>query len=215
MIDPVLIDLFCGAGGAAKGYAEAGFRVIGVDINPQPNFPYEFHQADALEFDLSLADCLHASPPCQKFSTVTPNKDIHPDLVDPIRQRLMATGLPYVIENVPGAPLINPVRLCGSSFGLRVRRHRMFEANFCIDPLKCDHQWQIESPIFDVYEHGHWYKSGVAKVYGRGGGKANEHWNQAMGIDWMTPREIVESIPPVYTRYIGDFMMKSMHGYQG
>ena len=130
---PRLLDLFCGAGGAAMGYHRAGFEVIGVDIKPQPHFPLEFHQADALEFSLEGYDAYHASPPCQAFSTIAkqirtmrPGKYSHPDLIAPTRDCLVATDKPYVIENVRGASLISPVQLCGSWFGLDLHRLRIF-----------------------------------------------------------------------------------------
>ena len=130
MTRPRLLDLFCGAGGAAMGYHRAGFEVVGVDINPQPRYPFEFHQADALEYPLAGFDAIHASPPCQRFSTMTKRwarSSSHSDLIEPTRSRLRESMLPYVIENVAGAPLVGPIRLCGSSFGLPVRRHRLFE----------------------------------------------------------------------------------------
>jgi len=134
---PRLLDLFCGAGGAAKGYHDAGFKVTGIDINPQPNYPFDFIQADAMEIGLRFLnpgpfwrpfDAVHASPPCQSYSALSPlTTKEHPRLVEPVRGMLIESGLPYVIENVVGAPLINPIQLCGSSFGLGVWRHRIFE----------------------------------------------------------------------------------------
>lgn len=126
-----LLDLFCGAGGAAMGYYRAGFEVVGVDIKPQPNFPFEFHQANALDFPVDGFDIIHASPPCQAHTclNVMWNAKKHADFVEPTREKLKASGLPYIIENVPGAPLIDPIKLCGSMFGLGagpydLRRHR-------------------------------------------------------------------------------------------
>src|SRR5262245_32328515 len=136
---PRLLDLFCGAGGAAVGYDRAGFQVVGVDIAPQPNYPFTFGEADALEYLKWIVlpslgarkfAAIHASPPCQRWSTKTRNPERHPDLIEPVRVLLESTGLPYVIENVPDAPLRDPVQLCGSSFGLGVQRHRSFETNF-------------------------------------------------------------------------------------
>ena len=130
---PRLLDLFSGAGGCSRGYADAGFEVVGVDIVPQKNYPYEFHQADALTFPLDGFDVIHASPPCQHFTNMLnwdeSKKDAHPDYIDSIRQRLQATGKPYIIENVPGAPVERMIMLCGAMFGLRVYRHRYFESN--------------------------------------------------------------------------------------
>lgn len=215
---PTLLDLFCGAGGAAKGYQRAGFDVVGVDINPQPNYPFTFREGDALialeralfyresglramDFDLGDFDAIHASPPCQRWSSKTRNPENHPDLITPVRELLEEAGLPYVIENVPRAPLVNPIQLCGSSFGLGVRRHRLFESNVPLLDLPCRHAWQ--KPRFKVYDHGHWYHSGTVPVYGEGGGKAREYWGAELEVDWMTDAEMAESIPPVYTRYIG------------
>jgi C-5 cytosine-specific DNA methylase len=150
---PRLLDLFCGAGGAAMGYARAGFEVVGVDIAPQPRYPFEFHLEDALEF-LPLRriwgdfDAIHASPPCQRWTraqNAAQNADGHPDLITPLRPLLEATGLPYVIENVVGAPLRDPVKVCGLSLGLGVKRHRLFESNVslfvppCVDDSKRDY----------------------------------------------------------------------------
>jgi len=127
---PRLLDLFCGAGGASMGYHRAGFEVEGVDIKPQPHYPFKFYQADALEFPLEGYDAYHASPPCQKYTTMQyryKNKLNHPDLIAPIRERLIATRKPYVIENVYKAPLKGHLLLCGTMFGLKIRHHRFFE----------------------------------------------------------------------------------------
>lgn len=204
-----LLDLFCCAGGAARGYADAGFEVVGVDIEPQPDYPFEFHQADALTFPLEGFDVYHASPPCQHYSTKTRDKDRHPALIGPIRERLRVTGKPYIIENVDGAKheLVNPFCLCGSSFGLRVRRHRWFESNIPILAPPCDHGWQNADKKFDLYDHGKWFKSGIVHVFGTGGGKGREHWAEAMGIDWMSPAALAEAIPPAYTRFIGEQLL--------
>ena len=136
-IKPRLLDLFCCAGGAGVGYARAGFEVIGVDIKEQPNYPLPFVKADALALNRSFLltfDAIHASPPCQSYSDLAKrNGNAHewPRLIEPVREMLKGTGLPYVIENVDGAPLIDPVVLCGTMFpSLRVLRHRLFEANF-------------------------------------------------------------------------------------
>lgn len=136
---PRILDLFCCAGGVAMGYSQAGFEIVGVDIDPQPRFPFEFIQADALTLDMKFIksfDAIHASPPCQSYSDLAKrNGNAHewPRLVEPVREMLIKSGKPYVIENVEGAPLLNPVILCGTMFkGLRVLRHRLFEANFQI-----------------------------------------------------------------------------------
>src|SRR5574337_283544 len=134
---PRLLDLFCGAGGAAMGYSRAGFEVTGVDLNPQPHYPFPFIQADALDYVASHGwqyDAIHASPPCQHFSQVTPDKAKHPDLIPITRYWLRTLGKPYIIENVGGArkALDNPFMLCGAQFGLKVYRHRFFESNVFI-----------------------------------------------------------------------------------
>ena len=215
---PRLLDLFCGAGGCSVGYARAGFDVVGIDIKPQPNYPYKFIQDDALSrfFRMMEAwegwghepvfDAIHASPPCQAHSAVTgKHRGRHVDLIPETRRLVKKSGLPYVIENVVGAPLEDPIQLCGSSFGLGVRRHRLFETNFPLMAPPCAHGAMPAK--FDVYEHGRWYKSPFAKVYGSGGGKAAEHWPEAMGIDWMTADEMAQAIPPAYTEHIGNYLM--------
>jgi DNA (cytosine-5)-methyltransferase 1 len=202
MRKPKILDLFCGAGGCAVGYSRAGFDVVGVDLHPQPHYPFEFHQDDAMEFPISGFDAVHASPPCQKYSRLAylhPEID-DPDLAGPIRDRLRKSRLPYVIENVPGAPLQNAVTLCGTMFDLRVLRHRKFEANFLIMlPGVCNH-WGRMAPskgcyhTLDNYDFitcaGHNYKRSDGAL--------------AMGIDWwVTREELSEAIPPAYTEYIG------------
>lgn len=213
MTRPRLLDLYCGAGGAAMGYHRAGFDVVGVDINPQPRYPFDFYQFDALNalldrWLLEGFDAIHASPPCQAYSQMHASSG--PDMIGPTRRLLEATGLPYVIENVEGAPLHDPILLCGSMFDLDVERHRLFEANW---PLK-DHDWPcrhgIWAPRYDVHDHGRRYKSKVVPVYGNGGGKAAEHWPAAMGIDWMTRSELAEAIPPAYTAFVGTQLLEHL-----
>lgn len=203
-VRPHLLDLFCGPGGATRGYQRAGLHVIGVDIAAQPRYCGDwFLQMDALRFPLDGFDAIHASPPCQAYSQM--HGSTGPDLIGPIRERIEATGLPYIIENVQGAPLLldRTTMLCGSMFDLDVERHRLFETNW---PLG-DHDWPcrhgIWAPRYDVHDHGRRYKSRVVPVYGTGGGKAAEHWGKAMGIDWMTRAELAEAIPPAYTEWIG------------
>ncbi len=202
---PRLLDLFCGAGGAAVGYHRAGFDVVGVDIKPQPRYPFDFIQADALvggPFIAEAFDAIHASPPCQRWSSKTQNPDDHPDLITPLRPLLERTGLPYVIENVPDAPLIDPIILCGSSFALGVERHRAFESNVPLMAPPCAHGQQPKR--FRLYDHGRWYQSRIVHVFGTGGGKGREHWQEAMGIDWTNDTdELREAIPPAYTEHIG------------
>jgi DNA (cytosine-5)-methyltransferase 1 len=142
-----LLDLFCGAGGAGMGYHRAGFEVVGVDIKPQPRYPFEFHRADALEYlnqHWREFDIIHASPPCQFYSRATKmngTKHNHPDLLQPTIDALDATGKPYIVENVPGAPMKNYLMLCGTMFGLRVFRHRLFVTSpqIMFSPFSCNH----------------------------------------------------------------------------
>lgn len=208
-----LLDLFCGAGGAGEGYHRAGFEVVGVDIEPQPHYPFEFHQADALGFPLDGFDAIHASPPCQFFSPLRamhPTRD-YPNLIAPTRELLRDSGLPYVIENVEKAPLaIQPafdgacgVILCGSMFGLGVergylRRHRIFESSFPIPQPSCSH------------------KRNAVGVYGHGGHSGKHRMlyaaeaRVAMGIDWMSHYEMTQAIPPAYTEHIGRYLMAEL-----
>ena len=234
-VRPRLLDLFCGAGGAAVGYHRAGFDMVGVDNRPQPNYPFAFIQGDALDvaewawpscgYDFPTGfDAVHASPPCQAHSTIgkqirklgrTTNE--HLDLVAPTRELLQAIGLPYVIENVPGAPLLNPVQLCGSWFGLDVRRHRIFETTFPMLGTPCSHYWQTprfrsldqrRGPKSVVPVHGSSQLASVVGVHGHlNYAGEQELRKQAMGIDWMSPYELTQAIPPAYTELIGHQLM--------
>jgi len=212
---PQLLDLFCKAGGGAVGYARAGFEVVGVDIEPQPHYPFEFHRADALIYPLEGYDAYHASPPCQpwgrfrKLTIAQGSAKKYPELIAPIRERLTATGKPYVIENTVGSPLVEPIMLCGSSFGLLVRRHRLFELNFEIFRLPCAHyREKPDKPPL----HRLTGKSRVVGCYGNGRGKGDNLalWSEAMGITWMTRKELSQAIPPAYTEYIGKYLLEAM-----
>ena len=207
---PILLDLFCGAGGAAMGYHQAGFEVVGVDIEPQPNFPYHFIQADVLKLDatfLASFDAIHASPPCQAYSDLAArNRHTHqwPKLIEPVRSQLTATGQPYVIENVSGAPLRDYVVLCGTMFpALRVLRHRLFEANFwMLVPPHPSH------PLVHTRDRrkAHYGRTDEWSDYVQvtGGGNCSiASARDAMGIDWMTKREINQAIPPAYAELVG------------
>lgn len=206
------LDLFCRAGGASMGLHQAGFEVVGVDIELQPNYPFRFIQADALAFPLDGYDLIWASPPCQRYATVTRQHDEHPDLIAPIRARLRATGAPWIIENVVGAPLRNPIMLCGQMFGLGVARHRIFETS-----------WLMLQPPHPRHR-GSLVTGEIVSVVGNGGGAAwtlrerekrglprnmpgdsdLDIWRKAMGIDWMTRKELVQAIPPPYAKFLGE-----------
>ena len=212
---PRLLDLFCCAGGAAMGYFRAGFDVVGVDVAPQPRYPFPFLQADCMTLDqrfLRWFDAIHASPPCQGYSAMrhAPGSVGAPQLIDRVRDILAATGLPWVIENVEDAgwAMRDPVLLCGTMFGLgaqghELRRHRLFESNFPINPPACAHS---ERPVIGVYG-GH-ARRRSAKHGGRG---TRDVWEgghktaaaEALGIDWATLTELSEAIPPAYTEFVG------------
>lgn len=214
MSRPLLLDLFCGAGGAGMGYHRAGFDVVGVDINPQPNYPFSFIQDDALAMGLAAGgfDAIHASPPCPRYTTLAKgtngNEDDHPDLVDATRELILKSGLPYVIENVPGAPLRDPIMLCGEMFDLDVIRHRMFESNILLmSPEHPQHRGRVSG-----YRHGGWFDGPYLAVYGDGGGKGSvAQWQTAMGIHWTNNRKsIAAAIPPAYTEYIGTQLLQAI-----
>lgn len=217
----LILDLFSGAGGAARGYADAGFEVVGVDIEPQPNYPFGFLRRDALEFLRCLTDprhdpvgdfslryrslfrlqdfhAIHASPPCQAYSLIAAGgvrrKTDHPDLIGPVRELLKATGLPYVIENVPQAPLIDPVTYCGTTFGLPIIRHRSFECSLPMPPRPCGY-----APTARVR-----HKDYPAYPYGRKSWRPA--WREHVLPEvwpWMTIGEAAQAIPPAYTEFIG------------
>ena len=200
-----LLDLFCGAGGAAMGYHRAGFEVVGVDINPQPHYPFEFHQADALTFPLDGYDAIHASPPCQAYSSATPADRVHPDLYAPTRDRLTGLGVPYVIENVIGAPYSHGFVLCGSMFDMKVQRHRNFETSWMqLMPLYCDHSG--DRPITVSGNRGVPDARGVVD-YKHSRQSPMSWWPELMGMPWAAPLETKEAIPPVYTEWIGRQLM--------
>ena len=207
MSRPRLLDLFCCAGGAGMGYHRAGFDVVGVDIAPQPRYPFEFHQGDALEYLAAHGhefDAIHASPPCQAFSNAQRIMgNAHPQLIEQVRAALQASGKPYVIENVVGAPLVNPVQLVGTMFGLRTMRPRLFECSFPVPfalapPAHAKHTKMGRRPKEGEFMHvvGHFSDVRAAQV--------------AMGIDWMTGDELREAIPPAYTEFIGAHLMQAL-----
>jgi DNA (cytosine-5)-methyltransferase 1 len=213
-VKPRLLDLFCGVGGAAMGYYRAGFEVVGVDIKPQPNYPFTFYKGDALTF-LRLRPILHfsvihASPPCQAYSAGARMRNgyakDHPKLIEPVRELLIAAGLPYVIENVPEAPLRSPIRLCGSQFGLAVRRHRAFESNVLLLSNGCTHDYQ--DVVVGVYGD-HPENSVIRKGHPAIRARDIPHAQEALGIDWTDKwSELKEAIPPAYTELIGHQLMQ-------
>lgn len=209
MNPPCILDLFCGAGGAFVGYQRAGFVGTGVDHLSQPRFPGPFMQWDALEYVeqyWQFYDAIHASPPCQAYSRMTdcrpglPEK--HHDLLAQTRQILQATGLPYVIENVPESPLESPTWLCGQMFGLELYRHRGFETN-----------WPLLAPehpphLVPTSRAGHWVEGTIMSVAGNVA--PIEHARRIMGISWMNRDELTEAIPPAYTAFVGHQLRKHL-----
>jgi DNA (cytosine-5)-methyltransferase 1 len=218
---PRALDLFCGAGGAAMGLYRAGFDVVGVDIAPQPRYPFEFHQADALTFPLDGFDFIWASPPCQAHTSmrVMHNAKDHDDLIPATRARLVASGLPWAMENVIGAPLDNPIMLCGTMFGLGVedaelRRHRLFETSvpILLTP-QCQHGARATIGVYGGHMRNR--RRRTIGVYGEGCRDSRRKMDRgvadfsidagraAMGIDWMTTAELSQAIPPAYSEFIG------------
>lgn len=202
-----ILDLFCGAGGAAKGYADAGFEVVGVDINPQKRYPYEFVKGDWHEFfeaHWQEFDVFHASPPCQSYSkTRSISKSTAPKLITEVRVAFAKTYKPYVIENVVGSAseLINPIRLRGNQFGLKVIRDRLFEVN----------PWILSSPVVPVTGTTNSHRglsTGGDWITVAGHNFLLEEARAAMGIDWMSSREIAQAIPPAYTQWIGTQLLE-------
>lgn len=225
---PKMLDLFSCAGGAGMGYHRAGFDVYGVDIEPQPNYPFPFHQGDALKVLRTLMRnnpakrgvtfqregrpvtlyredfaAVHASPPCQGYTALAAvHGNEWPKLIPETRELLGSTGLPYVIENVQGAPVRRDLVLCGEMFGLGVIRHRYFELGGWTGtaPAHLPHRGRVRG-----WRHGEYFEGPYLAVHGEGGGKGSvAEWQVAMGIDWTdVRREIAEAIPPAYTQHIG------------
>lgn len=222
-----ILDLFCCEGGAGMGYKNAGFEVVGVDLDSKfaKRYPFEFHAGDAIQFVKDHAhefDAIHASPPCQAYSvTKNSHNKQHPQLIEPTRKALQESGLPYVIENVVGAPLINPVTLCGRMFGLEaidddgetvvMDRHRLFESNI-----------NLEQPVHETHDRS-------VQVAGSYGGARRDKYEarfirkggyvpskgvqeKLLGIDWMTQHGLYQSLPPIYTEFIGKQLIKHIEG---
>jgi DNA (cytosine-5)-methyltransferase 1 len=222
---PLLLDLFCGAGGAAMGYHRAGFDVVGVDIKPQPNYPFDFERFDALELLRTEwlpheAAAIHASPPCQAYTLMSqrPNqaatRATHPRLIEPLRTLLQETGLPYVIENVVGAPLRHPLLVCGSMFDppLGVQRHRLFESNMAFFRQPCRHHL-IPDPIgvFGSHPDGGrtWTRKDGHKPLRRAASVGEAQ--RVMGIDWTDDwDDIREAVPPAFTEYVGAQLLEHL-----
>lgn len=214
MTRPRLLDLFCCEGGAAMGYHRAGFDVVGVDQYPQPLYPFEFVQADALSVVDMLPnfDAVHASPPCQYWSTSTASTghpDDHPDLIRPVAAMLHTSGLPYVIENVIGSPLRRDVMLCGTMFGLQVYRHRVFELGgwFTLSNMTCRHRPDV--PTIDVTGHAGGRQQTVRpgfpiKYYDA------DHAREVMGMPWASGYGCTQAIPPAYTEWIGSQLLDAI-----
>ncbi len=214
---PRLLDLFCCAGGAAVGYDEAGFDVYGVDIDPQPNYPYPMEVRDAMTLPVAFLrefDAIHASPPCQAYSDLaarTGNGDAWPRLIEPVREMLQESGKPYIIENVEGAPLQDYSVLCGTMFpGLRVIRHRLFETSFpMLVPAHRPHP--LVHTLDKRKSHYGLTNEWMDYVSVNGGGNCTiAAAKDAMGIPWMTKKEINEAIPPAYTRFVGAALMRHL-----
>ena len=234
-----LLDLFCGAGGAAVGYHRAGFDITGIDIKEQPNYPFEFIQSDVFELKeafLGQFDVIHASPPCQAYSYSTvKHRNLgkrYPDLLERTRILLIESGKEYIIENVVGATLIKPLKLCGTMFNLRVIRHRLFEINadaWVYPPCNCQHDGHVYTGEHVCVVDGattwtNWRLSPEQKqaskqryqehlkryvtVAGHGGNGSARYldWCNAMQIDWVTKYELTQAVPPAYTEWIGRLM---------
>jgi hypothetical protein len=223
---PLLLDLFCCAGGAGEGYRRAGFEVVGVDVDRHRYPAGEFHRGGALPVLRHLIryghvfgrrfDAIHASPPCQNESALTKGNrkragwtDRHAPMIEATRQLLEATGLPYVIENVQGAPVRRDLTLCGEMFGLAVIRHRYFELGgwSMAAPAHVPHRGRVAG-----MRHGEWFTGPYFAVYGLGGGKGSvAQWQAAMGIDWTSDRrELAEAIPPAYTELVGRGLLAAL-----
>lgn len=215
------------------GYFRAGFEVVGVDIAKQPRYPFEFHQADALEYAAAHGhefDAIHASPPCQDASIMRRGRwqdREHPKLIEPTRERLVRSGKPYVIENVVGAKLINPIVLCGTMFqlqtdhGSQLRRHRLFECPWLDGILihPCAHNEGSAIGVYGGGQHPARRRPATITVDSNSGGSSvrdgivmfsTKERCQAMGIDWMTGKELSQAIPPAYTEWIGRQLMEAL-----
>jgi DNA (cytosine-5)-methyltransferase 1 len=208
---PKLLDLFCGAGGAAMGYYRAGFDVVGVDNRPQPRYPFEFHQADALTFPLDGFDAVHASPPCQDHSQIAPFAGQHHGtgwMLQAITDRLAETGLPYVVENVEGADMPGSFVICGRAMGIaRLRRHRRFAVNFpmMVPPCTCGRHSETIGVYGDIRLNDR-RTTGKHLPYPRVRAGLQTA-RDLIGAPWMNAAELSQAIPPAYTEHIGGFLL--------
>jgi DNA (cytosine-5)-methyltransferase 1 len=215
---PKALDLFCCAGSVSVGLHRAGFDVVGVDIEPMPEYPrrpgFTFVQADAFTFPLDGYDFIWASPMCQRYSSATRQSgtpEDHPDQIAPIRERLRASGKPYIIENVVGAPLLNPIMLCGAMFDLGVVRHRLFECSFLVlAPPHPKHKGSLLTGEYVIVAGNGGVPSWTYKKREAMGlprfmpdEMKLETWQKAMGIDWMSRETLVQAIPPAYAEWLG------------
>ena len=206
---PRLLDLFCGPGGAGVGYHRAGFEVTGVDVVDQPNYPFAFIRADAMAIDWRGFDVVHASPPCQAWSPMAHlTGRTYPDLIAATRARLQAAGVPYIIENVPGAPLLEPVLLCGEAFGLEVIRHRCFELNWWTLMPPCSHvRGGTTTGRYVAFRHGTRYHEKGRKTPPR---RSEAEFQAAIACPWMTAREARQAVPPAYTEWLGRRLLEHL-----
>lgn len=211
-----ILDLYCGAGGCSVGYERVGFEMLGVDHLAQQNYPFDFIKMDALKaleyLNLDRFDAIHASPPCQSHSSLRYRNEDRADTGEMLavtREALIATGKPYVIENVVGAPMEGVV-LCGSMFGLDLRRHRIFESNFPISQPDCQHE--IQTPKYVNPDKRGPALIGVVNVYGKCSYKGERELRErAMGIDWMSNRELTQAVPPAYTAHVGVALKRHLY----
>lgn len=210
-----VLDLFCCAGGASYGLRLGGAtEIVGVDMEPRSSYPFTFIQADALTFPLDGFDFVWASPPCQGWTAYKRRKNHvrpRPNLIPATRKRLIASGIPFVIENVGGAPLRNPIMLCGSMFGLDVQRHRFFETSFPVIAPQCDHsRWTPRfAPATNRKNLRKTVEIGVWRI-------PLEVQHKAMGgCEWMSREELSQAIPPAYSRFLLEAFLSARHSWRG